>query len=143
MTHPTPPSWRVIDHTADTGIAIEAGTLPELFEQAAEGMFSLIAAPRPRRGGRVAAVSAAGLDWPDLMFQWLRTLLFVWTGEARMLSGVRVTAVEPYSIRGEIETEGYDPGVHTLGNDIKAVTYHQLRVEKTGGRWRAQAIFDV
>ncbi|MCL6554479.1 MAG: archease, partial [Firmicutes bacterium] len=38
-------TYEVIDHTADVGIVVRAASLPELFETAAEGMFSFIVDP--------------------------------------------------------------------------------------------------
>ncbi len=53
---------RFLDHTADVGIDVEAGTLPELFHRAALGMLALLRgdddpaprSPAPSRAGHAA-----------------------------------------------------------------------------------------
>jgi hypothetical protein len=42
-------------------------------------------------------------------------------------------------LRGEV----FDPNRHMPRGEIKAVTYHQLAVEKLADEWRARIIFDV
>ncbi|MCF8052764.1 MAG: archease [Desulfobacterales bacterium] len=143
MNHPTYRGWRLMDHTADTGLVIESKDLPTLFAQAAEGLFEMIAERRGSRADQRTEVAVTGVDWPDLMFCWLRELLGVWTGGERIPVGVRILQFAPYWIRAEVKTATYDPAVHRLGEEIKAVTYHQLRVEELDGGWRAQVIFDV
>jgi SHS2 domain-containing protein len=143
LNHPTPRDWRVIEHTADTGLVIESDDLPALFEQAADGLFEMIAERRGRSPEQSVDIEVTGVDWPDLMFCWLRELLGVWTGGERIPVGVCILELAPYRIRAEVKTAAYDPGVHRLGEEIKAVTYHQLRVDKLDGGWRAQVIFDV
>ena len=132
-----------MEHTADTGLVIEAEALPALFEQAAYGLFEMIAEKRGSRWDQKTMVTVTGVDWPDLMFCWLRELLGLWAGRERIPVNVRIRQLTPYSIRAEVETASYDPAVHRLGEEIKAVTYHQLRVEALDGGWRAQVIFDV
>ena len=54
----------------------------------------------------------------------------------------RVTTAS-LALSAEVMGEVYDPARHELYREFKAVTYHDLRVEKTGGIWRARVIFDV
>ena len=36
-----------------------------------------------------------------------------------------------------------DPARHSLGNEVKAITYHGLRVEPTADGWLAEVIVDI
>jgi SHS2 domain-containing protein len=135
--------WRVIEHTADTGLEIEGESLPALFERAAEALFAQIADADPGLSSQAAELSVDGQDWPDLMFNWLRELLYLWTGEEKIVTGVRIRALSAYSIRARLRWTTYDPARHRPDKEIKAVTYHQLRVEPTGCGWAARVYLDV
>jgi len=37
----------------------------------------------------------------------------------------------------------FDPNIHTMKTEIKAVTYHQLEVARSDQGWQAQVIFDI
>ena len=135
--------WRVIDHTADIGLEVEAGSLEALFERAADALFAQITDRTGSRSDRRQPVTAAGIDWPDLMFNWLRELFYLWSGEQRIVTGVRVGHLAPHALRAEVKSTGFDPFEHRIGEEIKAVTYHQLRVEPTESGWSARFFLDV
>jgi SHS2 domain-containing protein len=39
--------------------------------------------------------------------------------------------------------EPLDPDRHELGHEVKAITYHGLRVEPEAGGWLAEVIVDI
>jgi SHS2 domain-containing protein len=39
--------------------------------------------------------------------------------------------------------EVFDPEIHTMKTEIKAVTYHLLEVVEADQCWKAQVIFDI
>ena len=135
--------WRVIDHTADIGLEVYGDDLRQLFERASGALFAQIV-DRGRVGPlRCEKLTVSGIDWPDLMFNFLRELFYMWAGRQRLVAAVRVRKLVPYEVRADVNTAGYDPAVHRLREEIKAVTYHQLRVEPAGAGWRARFFLDV
>ena len=39
--------------------------------------------------------------------------------------------------------ESFDPARHLLSHEVKAITYHELKVERTPVGWLAEAIVDI
>jgi len=46
-------------------------------------------------------------------------------------------------LEGTAWGEPYDPGRHPLSHEVKAITYHGLRVEPADGGWLAEVIVDI
>ena len=139
-------AYRIIDHTADLGIEVWAPDGPGLFLQSARALFDLLWDPAPLQAERKSRIEVSGADWPDLMVNWLRELLFCWTGRQRLIKGVTILAMAEFRLRAQIAWETYDPERHRLRHDIKAVTYHQIAAgpaKKGTGRWQARIIFDL
>ena len=135
--------YKLIDHTADFGIHVFGADLPELFANAAFGMFDQITdMSRVREKGN-CRIDASGDDWPDLMVNWLRELLFLWTGNEFLIKQANILNVEPYRISADIVYDCHDPGIHSILNEIKAVTYYQILVIQSGSGWESKIIFDV
>jgi SHS2 domain-containing protein len=132
-----------IEHTADIGLRCRAPTLENLFECAARAMFELIVSldsVEPVKSVPVA-VKAASLE--ELFVSWLEELLYIWESKRILLSSFAVKKVSSDSLEAEVAGEPYDAGRHDLQSEIKAATYHGLRIERTEDGWDVQVIFDV
>ena len=136
-------NYELIDHTADFGIRVFGADKARLFENTALAMVDNLTDTRLLKASRVVSISVSGQDWPDLMVNWLREILYLWTGEALLVKSVVVTAISEFSVSASVAVDPYDPDIHVMKNDIKAVTYHQIRVDAGPSGWEAAVIFDV
>jgi SHS2 domain-containing protein len=138
----TPGGYRLIDHTADFGLEIFGRNPGDLFKQAAKALTDLLTDPCLLKEERRHVLEIDGSDWEDLLINWLRELLYLFNGDAQLVTGVKIISVEQTRLRAEIATEVYRMGHHEIRNEIKAVTYHQLEVKTDADGWRARVIFD-
>jgi len=117
----------------------------ELFQQKREvvDLFDQIIDPAGVKGARKDHLTIHATDWPDLMVNWLRELLFFWNGKELLVKKAEILSITGTRLSARIVYDSYDPGQHTIINEIKAVTYHQIRVEEGPYGWKATVIFDV
>ncbi len=136
-------SFEIIEHTAEVGITVRASMLPELFEVAAEGMFSFLIDPAAveSRAWLERKVEADDLD--GLLAAWLNDLLVVLSAEAFVPKVFVVDEVSERQLLATVHGEPVDPNRHHFRLDVKAATYHMLKVERTDAGWSARVIFDV
>lgn len=138
------PEWlEYMEHTADQGVVVLAASEEELFARAAWGMFSLIAdmdtvAPRER-----VSVEVSATDREALLVRWLSELNFLHQTRHKLFSVFLVRLGSGCALRAEVRGESVDPQRHELAGELKAVTFHGLKVEQRGGRWEARVLFDV
>jgi SHS2 domain-containing protein len=135
--------YELIDHTADIGIRVRGDTRRALFTHAGLALFDLIADRRRIRPTETRQVKITGIDPSDLLVNWLRELLYFWTGEARLVGSLVITSFAEREMWGTVSTAPYDPGCHEIRHDIKAVTYHRVEVRRMSAGWVAEVIFDV
>lgn len=139
----TGPNYRFIDHTADLGLEIFGRDPSDLFEQAAYALTDLLTDPSQLKGRRQHTFKISGLDWEDLLINWLRELLYLYNGDALLVARVDILAIEQTRLHAVVATDAFQAGRHEIRNEIKAVTYHQLEVKPVGGKWLARVIFDI
>ena len=137
------PPYELIDHTADFGLQVFGQGARELFHNAALALMDLLTDTAPPRGRQVRRISVAGRDWPDLMVNWLREILYLWAGEELLVRSIRIDAIGATRLSAQVETELFSPQHHVIKTEIKAVTYHQIRVSNKDDRWEARVIFDI
>jgi SHS2 domain-containing protein len=135
--------YRLIDHTADLGIAVWGQSAAQVFERAAMALVDLLFIKAAVTPDRTEAIDVEGLDWSDLMVNWLREVLYLWVGRHRVVGCVHVDALSATRLRATVSSSIYNPGRHHCHHEIKAVTYHRIEVGPDDKGWRAQVIFDV
>jgi SHS2 domain-containing protein len=135
--------YRLIDHTADTGVVLVAADGPSLFEKAAFALFDLLTDLKRVEGRQSLTLDVTGQDWPDLMVAWMRELLYLWVGRGLLVNSARVEGLEEFRLGATLAVEPFDPERHVIKTEIKAVTYHQLAVAPGPEGWRAQIVFDI
>ncbi|MGH2397558.1 MAG: archease [bacterium] len=140
--------FEVIDHTADVGIIARAPTLRELFEVAAEGMFSFMIDPATveNRAWHERSVEAGDLE--GLLIAWLNDLLLFLSVEEFVPKVFVVDELvadegKGHRLRATVHGEPVDPARHHFRLDVKAATYHALQIARADGDWTARVIFDV
>jgi SHS2 domain-containing protein len=135
--------YETFEHTADLGIRVRAMDLDQLFSEAAQALFAVLtedlAAIRPERE---LAIQVANNDRELLLFDWLRELLYQFDSQ-HLLLGRFETHVEGDSLAARCWGEPLDRERHHLLNEVKAITYHGLRVEQTEDGWLAEVIVDI
>ena len=81
-----------------------------------------------------------------LLFDFLQELIYFKDAE-RLLLRVPEMGIEEkedaYSLKGTIAGEPLDTERHQQRADVKAVTLHDFRVEKTEGGWKATVLLDI
>lgn len=134
--------FREFEHTGDLGIELEAPTRLELFANAALALAHLMVAAQgiSPRESRVIETSAETDE--DLMHDMLAAALNVFLADGFIWCETRAQEL-PGGVAVTLHGEQFDPRRHQLLTEIKAVTYHELRVERRRGLWRARIVFDV
>ena len=131
------------DHTADMGLRIRAADLDTLFVEAAEALFGAVvedlATVRPLQK---IDVELDGEEIEFLLFDWLRELLYHFDAE-HLLFGKFSVHVTDAGLTASAWGEPLDRARHNLEHEVKAITYHGLRVEKVGDQWEAEVIVDI
>ena len=133
--------------TADIAFEATGRDLPELFTSAADAtmnvMIENLDTIEPRETRRIELKN----DEIDiLLFDFLQELIYFKDAE-RLLLRVREMRIDEkegaYSLKATTAGELLDAGRHQQRADVKAVTLHDFRVEKTEGGWKASVILDI
>ena len=135
--------YEIFEHTADVGLRARADSVETLFAEAARGLFSVIVDdPAGVRCREEVPLHVDGNDTAYLLHDWLCELLYLFAGRGLLLAEFDVR-VNPDGLDAVTKGEPYDPARHRLAGEVKAVTYHGLKVEQTTEGWLAEVILDL
>ncbi|GAP62027.1 hypothetical protein ARMA_0450 [Ardenticatena maritima] len=136
-------TYEELSHTADLAIRVQAETREGVYECAALGMFDLIAGGERHRVPclREERRTLSSIDPESLLVDWLTELLVQHETSGEYLARVEIESLSDTTLTARLcwGTVDFEPF-----EDIKAVTYHDLRIaQREDGTWEATIVFDV
>ncbi|MGD9213136.1 MAG: archease [Desulfobacteraceae bacterium] len=135
--------YETFDHSADLGIRIYGENIRELFINAGRTLFCLIAPAGVDTEKEFLSILVTGEDTVDLLINWLRELLYLFYGKERLVTSFHIVSMDHFSLNVRVEIVGFDDNDIDVEYEIKAVTYHQARIESLKNGYVATVIFDL
>jgi len=130
--------------SADLTVEAHGSTLGEVFGNAALAMFNAMTPLEGVEGRLARTVEVRGDDLGGLLYNFLDELLYVHETDLLVFSGVDVTLdEEALRLTAECFGEPFDPQRHESGIVVKAVTFHQMRIERRGEGWVIRVVLDT
>ncbi len=135
--------YEILEHTADIGLKVIECSLQDLFITAAEGMTSLLVEGKIQ-GKDTIEIILQGESWEELFHDWLSEINYFFLVKQKIFQKFLFLELSPFRLKAICYGESCDPDRHTYLNEIKAVTYHRLKIiqEKTH-LWSVQVYFDL
>jgi SHS2 domain-containing protein len=138
-----PPPFEILEHTADVGVVAHGRTLAQAFVNAATGMFSIMTDLDRVEEHDGTDVSVRARDVEHLLVRWLAELLYHFDTDRMLFRRFVIQKISATELEASALGERIDPTRHELRSVIKAVTYHQLNVQRDEEQARVQVLFDI
>jgi SHS2 domain-containing protein len=141
-----PRGFELLDHPADLGFRAWAPALADLFAEAARALVSVLVDVDAISAHDTVSVTLSAEDLPALMFNWLAEILFLFDGTGWLCRDVCPELVcegGAWRLDAQLSGQRYDAQGLEIKTYVKAVTFHQLKVEKQDGMWVAQVFLDI
>jgi SHS2 domain-containing protein len=135
--------FEVINHTADIGIVVYGADIKQVFTNAALGLFSLMADLKNIQEDVRREVQLSAEDVEVLLVEWLNELIYIAEVEHIIFKRFEINDLSKTNLKATCFGEKIKPKQHKLKREIKAATYHMLRLNKEDGSYKVQIIFDV
>jgi SHS2 domain-containing protein len=135
--------YEFFDHTADIGIHIFGRNLPGLFENAGFALFDIVTDIKTVREREKRSFELQRDCLDELLEEWLGRLLYISSTELFLFRRFRVLRIDGQSLQAEAWGEPLQDALHTIKAEVKAVTYHNLKVYEEQGLWHATVVLDI
>jgi SHS2 domain-containing protein len=136
-------NYAVLEHTADIGIRVKGKDLKDLFKNAGLAIFRISARKQFTKSKTHTSISikqkADNLE--ESFINWLNELLSLSSAKGLIFHDIRINKLEGNSL--EAVAVGSDISNYKVHTEIKAATYHELKINQDLSGWQAEVIFDV
>lgn len=139
--------YRFLEHTADIAFEVRGHSHEELFLNSAMAWQETVFEEFIPHIIGIRDISLFELTIEELLVGFLSELnylLFVNRWITDRISGITIRQEdEMYHLEARLEGENYSPEIHRLKEEIKAVTFHNMKVEKIAGMFITRIVFDI
>ena len=138
--------YEIIDHTADLSIKVYGKDLEELLKNCSAAMMDMICDLNTIELKNQYSVSSSGNSEEQLLVNLLQELLYLHEVKKLLFCKFEFKIndnIKNREVEGNVWGEEIDFSRHDLLNDIKAVTYSDLKVEHENGKLSVKITFDI
>ena len=127
-------SYKLLDHTTDAFIELQASSLEEAFLVAAKSVIDLTIDPETVQNKEEKQIFATGKDLRYLLFSWLEELVYMLITEGFAIKNVKLNleSSPEYKISAIAFGEPLDLKKHHFKVEIKAPTFHEMEIKQNG-----------
>ncbi|MBM4452584.1 MAG: archease [Chloroflexi bacterium] len=133
----------VLDHTADIGITAYGADIKDLFVNSATGLFSLMTDLDNINETTQKDIELTAEDEEILLVEWLNELIYIFEVEHIVFKRFEIERLTKNEIKATCYGQKIKPSHETLEREIKAATYHMLRITKGDKGYEVTVIFDI
>lgn len=140
--------FEILDHPADMGFRCRARTMEELFARCARGLTSVLVDLAAIQLELSREFEFEGEEIDLVLYNWLSEILFLFDAEGLLFSKFEVKkfmTTDSGSTRMEASLHGqrFEGSKHEIKTYVKAITLHQLKVERKANEIEAQVFLDI
>ncbi len=135
--------YALINHPADIAIKVRGQTLSELFANSAFALFDILADLEGLKGTVTVPLTATGLDYEDLLVRWLDELLYQFYTKGLIFCEFAIEQLDKNTLRAQVKGRYLNENRNRLKTEIKAVTYHDIRIQKLKSCYTVKLVFDI
>ena len=135
--------YSLIEHTADMGIRVKGHDVRHLFRKAAQAVFSIIAHQEKviNPGQQSFEIELKADNLEELLVNWLNELISLASAKEMIFFDFKLLKITERILQAVVY--GSSAANYRMKTEIKAATYHGLKLEKVPSGWQAEVIFDV
>ena len=134
--------FEILDHTADVGIIAYGADMKQAFANAGRALFSLITELDDVEEVLHRDAELTATDEESLLVEWLNELIYQFDTEGIIFKRFDISQLDNTRLKARGYGEKVDKSKHRLKVEVKAATYHMLKVEKNDG-YQVQVLFDI
>ena len=143
----TQDKFEFFDVTADVGFRAHGKNLDDAFQNAALATFEVMTDTSQIKTVVKREIMVESEDEKALLYDWLSELLFLHDYEGLVFSQFKVSInqkdPETFILHAEVCGEKFNQKTHEVRDEVKAVTFHLMEINKEKNGCTLQVILDT
>jgi SHS2 domain-containing protein len=138
--------FRYVDHVSDVMVEVFGQTLSQAFERSALALVNIMCDVSTVHPETSMTIEVAGFDQKSLLYNWLESVLLALLVNNLVLAEFSTNIREQQGgirLNAACKGEPFFPHKHHYKVEVKAITYHEMEITKSQGKWTIRFIVDL
>lgn len=139
-------SYTFVDHTADIAVDIRGKSLSELFTASAYAWLEAIT-EQSTNSCETKIISLSDENLEVLLVSFISELNFFFQSDNWIMSSIQKIDIDRkddfWNLSAVVLGGNFDRNKFKLKSEIKAVTYHQMKIKEVDGEFSTRIVFDI
>jgi SHS2 domain-containing protein len=143
--------YKYLEHSTDAFVQAHGSSLEVLFGNCAKGLVNIMFEIDKVEDRQFSTITASGEDLENLLFDWLEKVLLKILIDHIVVSRFSIEISEKnanvlekkYFLRARVGGEKVSYSKHNYKIEIKAITYHELKIKRIGPNYVATFLVDL
>lgn len=139
--------YKFIEHTADIAVEVEGKTIEKLFTSSFYAWRDAVLELNNMKNDHSKKFLFNANSTEELLIEMLSELnyqLYTKKWTALSIKKLMIQKLnESYHLEVEVFGQSFNPNNHLIKEEIKAVTFHQMKIEERNGNYFTRIVFDI
>lgn len=139
--------YQFIEHTADIAVEISANSIEDLFSISCQAWRDSALEIKYSSSTDERTISFSADSFEELLVQLLSELNFLLSTKHWVFNSIKkiefLSEEKSNKLFVTILGELFNKNIHHLKEEIKAVTFHQMKIKKNGDKYSTRIVFDI
>lgn len=139
-------AYEFLEHTADVKVFVKEKTMEKAFSSSADALKETICGKIKVKSGIEKKISVEGKNIGALLYNFLEEFLYLLDAEGFLLSKVKEIKIlkeKGKAFKLTAVAFGDKASGYKFSNDVKAITYNDMEIKTSGGKFIIQFVLDV
>jgi len=134
-------SYEFLEHTADVKFRAEGSTIEEMYSSAVDALNKTIRGDIKILEQKEVSFDVEGKDREELLYNFLEEFLFLLDAEDFLVAKIKSVSISDNKL--ECVVVGDAAENYKFTNDVKAITYNEMKIWEKEGKFICQVVLDV
>ncbi|MCH7850568.1 MAG: archease [Nanoarchaeota archaeon] len=134
-------SYEYLDHTADVKFRAVGSTVSEMYISAADALLDTMRGDIKILEQKEISIEVEGKDHEILLHNFLEEFLFLLDAKDFLVAKIKDLSISENKIKFVVVGDSADN--YKFTNDVKAITFNEMKIGEDGGKYYAEVILDV
>lgn len=139
--------YKLLEHPSDIGFEVKGNSFIEALKNATKALYDIIIDGYNYETNIYKEINIQAIDKEALVFKWLNEILYLFDSDSFIGNKIEISMLKysenNVSIIGKIYGKLFDPSIHSIKVQVKAVTYHQFELFENKNEVTIRVFLDI